>query len=308
LVVLDKHPLQTGEDGPVLTMTADDLARLFATVRQNGSYVNILAGEQLTERQMIQGVMLASANNLADSLAIWAFGSLEDYKIAAQAWLTKHQLFYTAIGADASGLDAGTQSSSLDLCKLTLMATANPTLSEIMNTAEVNDFPVVGRLRNTNRLLGQGGIFAGKTGYTEEAGHGVVLAARVMVGDQSHLVAMTVLGQSSYDAVFAAAQRLLDNIGQNLAVRQIAQKGQSVGYMTSPWGAKTDLVAGDNLTITTWLDETPNIRMSSYDLAKSALPAGEIVGKIMVANQSIDVVTSGSLGASDTWWRLLHGF
>jgi D-alanyl-D-alanine carboxypeptidase (penicillin-binding protein 5/6) len=308
LVVLDKYPLENGQDGAILTMTDQDVARLNVTRSQNGSYVPVQAGQQLTERQVLQAVMLASANNLADSLAIWAFGTMADYQTAAGAWLTKHQLYYTTIGNDASGFDAGTKSSSLDICKLMLMATNNQTLAEIMNTVEISDFPIIGRLKNTNRLLGQGGIFAGKTGFTDEAGHGLVLAARIEIDGQPHLVALAVLGQDSYNQVFSLASQLLDSASQNLIVRQITETGQTVGYLKTAWGAKTDLLAVDELKLTTWIDETPNLKMTSQQLDSETLPASQIVGQIMTNDQSIDIVTKNQIGSASPWWRLLNGF
>ena len=82
-VVLDKYPLAAGESGPLIAMSGDDEARYWWTVNVGGSNARVVAGEQISQRQLIEGILLASANNMADSLAIWAFGSMDSYHQAA---------------------------------------------------------------------------------------------------------------------------------------------------------------------------------------------------------------------------------
>jgi D-alanyl-D-alanine carboxypeptidase (penicillin-binding protein 5/6) len=74
LVVLEAKPLGVTDAGPNLTMTEADVAR-YDTAKSGGqSNLEVKVGQTITQRQMLDGVMLASANNLAESLAIWAFG------------------------------------------------------------------------------------------------------------------------------------------------------------------------------------------------------------------------------------------
>ncbi|MCL2037510.1 hypothetical protein FWG95_00650 [Candidatus Saccharibacteria bacterium] len=306
LVVLDKHPLQPGENGPTITMTDDDVARLIATQAMGGSYAPIAAGQTLTERQMIEAVMLASSNNLADSLAIWAFGSLEDYQATAQQWVLKNNLLDTTIGDDASGLDPSTRASSLDLCQLMMVALKNPVLTEIMGASEVA-FPIAGSLQNTNRLLGQQGVFAGKTGYTSEAGAGVIFATHIEIDGQRQTVVLATLGQENYDVAFAAAEELLNSLEKNLVAHNLARSGQAVGGLTSPWGGKTDLLAADDLTVTTWIDQMPDFKTKTYKNL-SSLQAGQRAGTISVDGKSVEIVAANDVPGPSFFWRLLHGF
>lgn len=307
LVVLGKYPLNNG-DGPLITMTNDDVARLFDTQANNGSYVPIVAGEQLSERQMLQALMLASANNLADSLAIWAFGSLDDYRTAAESWLAQDGLLETTIGADASGFDPGTKSTASDLCKLALLVAKNQTLADIMGTIDVSDFPVVGQLHNTNRLLDTDGIFAGKTGFTDEAGHGVLILAQVEMNGTAQTVAVAMLGQGSYAAAFDGAQILLDSVGANLTARVIVRQGQKVGQITNVWPSGTDLIAGNDLTATTWVDQPADVEITDYQVGGQQLPAGAPVGNISADGQAVNVTTKNNIVRPSLLWRLGHGF
>jgi len=307
-VVLSKYPLTGNSDGPTLTMTDADVALLNATEAENGSFVPIVAGEQLTERQMLQAILLESANNLANSLAIWAFGSLDNYRAAAQDWLAKNGLTNITVGSDASGFDPSTKASAGDLCKLMLIASENSALVGVMGTQTVANFPVANTLTNTNQLLGQDGVFAGKTGFTGDAGHGVLILAHVTVGGAEQTVAIAMLGQDSYDAAFAGAQTLLDSVAKNLTIREIAKKGQTIGQVTSPWGAKTDLVAQNDMKIMTWLDQTADVTPINLSRGRASLASGEATSTLDFANQSVRVVAKNNLAKPSWWWRILHGF
>ena len=87
LTILQKKPLRHGESGPILAMTGEDTALLDYYLSIGGSYATTKVGETLTQYQMLQGILITSANNFADRLAIWAFGSLEDYRQAAQDYV-----------------------------------------------------------------------------------------------------------------------------------------------------------------------------------------------------------------------------
>jgi D-alanyl-D-alanine carboxypeptidase len=64
LVLLD-HPLEPAEDGPTITLTDADVADTDRRGGQEESVVSIAAGEELTERQALQALLLPSANNIA---------------------------------------------------------------------------------------------------------------------------------------------------------------------------------------------------------------------------------------------------
>jgi serine-type D-Ala-D-Ala carboxypeptidase (penicillin-binding protein 5/6) len=73
-LVLRDHPLRRGQDGPAITLTDADVADTDRRRRQEESVVSITAGEQLTELQALQALLLPSANNIAGVLALWDVG------------------------------------------------------------------------------------------------------------------------------------------------------------------------------------------------------------------------------------------
>src|SRR4029453_9497297 len=76
-LVLGDHPLQLGQDGPTITLTDADVPHPARRRQEQESGVSIAAGEQLTELQALQALLLPSANNIAVVLARWDAGSVE---------------------------------------------------------------------------------------------------------------------------------------------------------------------------------------------------------------------------------------
>ncbi|MDQ6744150.1 MAG: D-alanyl-D-alanine carboxypeptidase, partial [Candidatus Dormibacteraeota bacterium] len=79
LVVLEEKPLQTGQQGPALTVTAADVAEYQQAQANGESVVPVQAGEQLSEYQALQGLLIPSGNNIAQLLARWASGSIDTH-------------------------------------------------------------------------------------------------------------------------------------------------------------------------------------------------------------------------------------
>ena len=109
LVVLERKPLSGTQEGPSITFTQRDVQFYQDVIAVNGSSAPVQAGWKLTERQAIETTMLPSANNYAESLAVWAYGSVPKYLTAARAFLKAHALTHTTL-VDTNGLDAGDRS------------------------------------------------------------------------------------------------------------------------------------------------------------------------------------------------------
>ena len=306
-VVLNKRPLKANEAGPIITMSADDEARYWNTVQSGGSYGRVVAGEQISERQLIEGIVLASANNMADSLAIWAFGSMDNYHAAAREWLASHGLRSTTLGGDASGFDPATKSTPMDLCKVMLLTTKQPALVSIMGMHEAT-MPTGDVLTSTNKLMGQHGIFGGKTGYTDEAGRGMMVAARQDINGFSVVTAAVNLSNDSYPAALDGAGRLAEAIPHNLKIWSIKQ-GQKVGELKAPWADKaTAITVSRGATVPYWADQAPKISLQTSHGDYDSLSQQTVVGQLSVGNDQINLVPAQNVAAASVEWRLGHVF
>ena len=140
-----------------------------------GSAVGIHPEGTYTVRDLLNGLLLASGNDVAHALAQLLGGDADTLKaINARARSLGTQDTYAAT---YSGLDApGMQTSAYDLALVYQQVFSNKVLLPIFATDHV-DFPGWGdrpgyELWNDNGLLyNTEGGFAGKTGYTDDARH-----------------------------------------------------------------------------------------------------------------------------------------
>ncbi len=138
-----------------------------------GSSMYLYPGQELTVRELLTGLMLASGNDAATALACLTEGSEEAFaermNERAEALGCGHTHF-----SNASGLDAEDHySTARDLAVITAEAIRNETFCEIVScpsaTIGGNTFT------NHNRLLTEcPGVFGVKTGYTQAAGRTLV--------------------------------------------------------------------------------------------------------------------------------------
>ncbi|MEY9928152.1 D-alanyl-D-alanine carboxypeptidase (penicillin-binding protein 5/6) [Catenulispora sp. GP43] len=192
-VVLKDHPLTDGESGPDILV--DQQAALESFSRDESS-APVRAGQRLSERTLLELMLVPSANNVARLLARWDAGTQDAFVAemnAAAVSLGMKDTTYT----DPSGLDSSTRSTAVDQLQLAKVALTDPTLLAL--TAEpmtqVPDDPDV--LSNTDALLGADGVVGGKTGSSTPAGGALMWAAHRTLDGEDHLVLGVVLHQAS---------------------------------------------------------------------------------------------------------------
>src|SRR5260370_39841572 len=79
LIVLAAKPLSKGSPGPSVTMSDADVQADQSDLRYQRSGVKVQAGEQLSELQLLQGMLIPSANDFAASIARWDAGSIDAF-------------------------------------------------------------------------------------------------------------------------------------------------------------------------------------------------------------------------------------
>ena len=75
-VILHDHPLRPGASGPTLTMDTHNVAEWVQADSTDESNVGIKKGEVLTEYQLLEALLIPSADNVAVMLAEWDAGSV----------------------------------------------------------------------------------------------------------------------------------------------------------------------------------------------------------------------------------------
>jgi D-alanyl-D-alanine carboxypeptidase (penicillin-binding protein 5/6) len=212
-VVLRDHPLRPGEGGPAITITDADVADTARREMQAESVVPVAEGEELTERQALQALLLPSANNIAAVLARWDSGSVGrfvDRMNAAARSLGMTRTRYT----DPSGYADTTVSTAADQVRIVDRAMRLRAFAHIVATPSAT-LPVAGAVRNTDMLLGWGGFVGVKTGSDDAAGGCFAFRAVRRIGGTRTTITGVVLGQPGddpIDAGLAAAAAMVDRI------------------------------------------------------------------------------------------------
>lgn len=311
LTVLQHKPLRLDESGPIITLTSSDVALYSTYAAQQGSVVKVTAGEQITEYQMLQTILLPSANNMADSLAIWAFGSLEAYSAAANAYLAQHGITSTHVGSDASGYSPTTVSTAHDLVRLGELAIQDPVLAQIVDQPNATDIPVVKNIKNVNFLLGAANIVGVKTGNTDQAGGVFVSASRTTVNGK--LVTL-VTAFASAPTLFVAVNGslpLIQSAQANFNPVTIIKAGTIIGHYTAPWGSSVSVIATKDISLATWNGSTVAAKVHLTKISPTTLP-GQSVGQLVsepvaYSDQQTASLSLAAASANATFgWRLTH--
>ena len=167
-LTLERYPLSGAQDGFTITVTAAQAQAEAQDAAQDQSVVAVRAGEQLTERQLLEALLIPSGNNIAQMLAAQVAGSetrfIAEMNAEARALGMDHTIY-----TDPSGFDPSTVSTAADQLRVFQRAMRFPVFRQIVSMASVT-LPVAGTLTNYNPLIAEG--YAGKTG-SDSAAEGV---------------------------------------------------------------------------------------------------------------------------------------
>jgi len=279
LEVLAEKPLQKGDSGPSITIGADDVNDYQQAKAAGQSVVAVQAGEQLSELQALQAVLVPSGNNIASVLARWAAGSvdamLQRMNDRARAMRLTHTTF-----ADVSGISPKTMSVPADLVRMGQEAMRDPVIAGIVSQSQVS-LPVAGTATNVNYALGQDGIVGVKTGNIPEGGAVYVFAAPATIGGRSEMLVGAVQGLPTLDLAFSGARALLAAARGSLQRVHVVSKQQTVGRYAPPWGGGADVVASGDADLLIWSGTVVRTRLETHGVAGD-VAAGATVGTLHV--------------------------
>jgi D-alanyl-D-alanine carboxypeptidase (penicillin-binding protein 5/6) len=312
LSVLQKHPLARGEAGPTLTITQQDVDSYQWYITHHGSVLPVRVGQKLSERQALDALLLRSANNMADTLARWAFGSHDNYRAFATNFVRQLGMSQTTIGSDASGFDPSSASTASDLVTLGLKAMSVPALAQIVGQKHA-DIPEVGTIYNTNNLLGVRNIIGIKTGNNAQDG-GAYLFASDYTNRSGKTIRIigAVMGASDISEAKQDALSLLVSAERNFTTRQLFQAGQTVGTFQPAWSTAAPIKArvASDVTVFGWRGMPLHLDVQLASIS-TPVQAGDQVGVITVGTGAQKktvgkVVLDQSIDKPSLWWRLTH--
>lgn len=304
LVTLEEKPLSAEENGPTITTTQNDVDIYNRQVAWNGSVAPVRPGLNLTERQLIELILVKSSNNYSETLVNWAFGSEELYLDKARAWLAKNNLDDTRL-TDSTGLDSGNRSTSADLIELAKLALAHPVVSVVVDTEKVQ-IDGIGELKNTNALLPLRGIRGIKTGTTDDAGACLLFAADYTIGAHTVTVVGVMLGGENHPSLNERIRSLLSTVKKSFHEVELTEQGAEFGSFDTEWGDSATAIAATDASALVWRDEpiAADIRLDPIVTAERGSRAG--VATFTIGDETITVPLKLSRTIDDPgpWWRL----
>jgi serine-type D-Ala-D-Ala carboxypeptidase (penicillin-binding protein 5/6) len=306
LVVLEAKPLQLGETGPAIRFTNQDVQLFHTYVGLGGKVEPVHSGLVLSEHDVLEVTLVASANNYAASLVNWAFGSEAAFLPVATKWLAAHGLTTTSL-KDATGISPQSTSTAVDLLALGKIALAQPVLAAIVATDAVT-IPSVGELENTNSLLGKHGIHGIKTGTLDEAGSNLLFTADYKIGKETVTMIGVILGGVDHATVDKDTVALLDSVKSAFHEVKLVSKGEIFATYTTNWNEKVNAVATRNGYAVIWSDTPVSllIQTRKVSLSKSGTDVGSLNFAVGSQTVSVRLTLERAIVDPGPGWRLTH--
>ena len=234
-----------------------------------GSSLYLKAGERITVRELLYGMMLRSGNDAAVALAIVTAGSTEAFvrcmNEKAQALGLTNTHFENPNGLDGEAH----YSTARDLARLSVCAMQNETFRAVVSS---KSFTEHGRsFTNHNKLLwrvdGADGV---KTGYTKQAGR---ILAGSAARDGRRLVCVTICDPDDW----RDQQALFDYGFSTFSVRTFAREGEIVGRVPVVGGGLelVSLAAAEDVSYSLAEGERIELVLHAPQLAFAPVLAGQ---------------------------------
>ncbi len=243
-----------------------------------GSTLGLRSGEPVSVRDLLAGLLLGSANDAAEALAIDGSGSVPAFVRRMNARAKSLGMSRTRF-ASPHGLDDRGRSSAADLVLLLRAALRDPTFRDLVGRKLAvirSDSARPRKIQNRNVMLwlypGATGV---KTGFT--AGSGFCLIATARRGDRE--LAAVVLG--GREEVFSDAAALLNHGFAAYERRILVEKGEPLGSVRVR-GGEVPVVAGAGLDALVWVEVSGATErfLKTSPTAAYPPPTGSVVGTL----------------------------
>lgn len=286
-VILEEHPLKGDEEGE--TITADQKAE-DESKNADESTAPLTKGQRLTQRQMLQLLMIPSGNNAARLLARWDAGS-EDKFIDKMNDAAKDLGMTDSTYTDPSGLKKTTVSTATDQLKLAQAVMRNDVFRKIVDMPEIEIKGIDGKIYNNNTLLLEPGVSGIKTGSSTPAGGNLLWSANTVVDGKTLWIYGAVMGQQAgtgrvYDSLTLSltnSLKLIKDAQEAPTSTTVVKKGDVVGYVDNGFGAQTPVIATKNLKAVGWAGLEVELKVTDSGKGIThAAKAGSEVGMVTV--------------------------
>ncbi|MCQ8833215.1 D-alanyl-D-alanine carboxypeptidase family protein [Streptomyces malaysiensis] len=171
-VILRDCPLKAGSAGPSATIDEQAADESVSGVE---STAQVSEGQRLSQRRLLELMLIPSGNNIARLLARWDSGT-EDAFVAKMNRAARDLGMRHTTYTDASGISPDNTSTAGDQLRLARQVMRDATFRSVVAKPGTEVPGTQETLRNTNTLLGRDGVIGGKTGSSTPAGGNLMWA------------------------------------------------------------------------------------------------------------------------------------
>ena len=268
----------------------------------DGSAMYLLPGEVFTVRELLDGLLVKSANDAAVLLARTISGDIQSFATLMNQRAKDIGCTNTSF-ANPNGLhDPSHTISAHDMALIAREAMKNATFRELVSQVNVTldetpQTPEKRYFRNTNRFLWSTSkiiynneyipikyevVDGIKTGYTEEAGNCLVSS-----GEKNDIRVISVVFKASGYDVYRDSRLLLDYGFDNFEKKTLIKKDTVLGSQPINYSSQGSLEYGtkEDFVIPYLKSSLPvyNTKIMLNDL-KLPISKGDIVGKLVISN------------------------
>ena len=247
--MLEELPLAVGEQGEEYRFTSADRTRYWGYRSRGESALDVPAGGTLTEYQLLEGMLIGSANNYADKLASLLWPNDAVFASAARTWLEVHGVPGITI-VEPTGFDSRNRASAASLITLAQKALANPVIAEIV--AKTGDRPSRRRARREHerparrrRRHRRQDRIARRLQPAGGEGHHRRRDARCASTRRCS-------ARTDDAARIDATRALFAQLEQELQLRPSVPAGTTVGVIDTAWGERVEVRTDADASVVLW--------------------------------------------------------
>lgn len=265
--------------------------------------MGILAEEELSAKDLLEGMLVYDAAEAAEILAGFTFGNYNKF-IAAMNDLAKKSGAENTVFKNAGGYyDENQQTTVSDIAKIALYAMKNDAFAEIVKKGMVeieptNKYREKRYLANTNMFVGRTRsldfysekVFGVKTSYMKDEGYGICIAFE---NSKGKFLCVTAGGSGAVPA-HTDAQLMREYVVSGFVNVKIADKGDIIEEVEVPNGKTSHVLlkTADELSVRLPVDydETKIFQMTTKDNDLSApIEKDEVLGTLSVSYDGKEV-------------------
>lgn len=307
LVTVDSLPLADGTGGPDIPIGAEDYSTYLRYEREGSRVLQVSPGELWSERDVLRAVVLASSNNHADTLATWAYGSLDNYVREANGWLEEHGFADLRV-ADATGLSGENVGTATELTRLAAMVLADPALGPMFTGDEGPLSADERRIPDVIAHLDGDDIRAMSRSYTDEAALSFVFTSEITVADEARRMVGAMTGVDDYETLDPAVLAAVESMQAASAPVEIIAAGTSYGEVESAWGDRAQLIAAAGRTDAAFgaAPDAATVDVEPFTTAAAGRQVGTVTVRLGERDISSALELDGAIRDPGPIWRLTH--